>query len=125
MPQQNRILIADSCHLMRWSLDQTLGTLYHVDEVCTGEAALAALGSRRYEVLILGCGCSDLTCRELTLRSTQIQPELQVVLLGNLPPDQWECECHPIDTPCFYEKPLDLGELRGCIEAMMSAVKTP
>ena len=124
MPQQNSILIADSCHLMRWSLGQTLGTRYHVDEVCTGEEALGALGSRRYEVLILGCGCSDLTCRELTRRSKQIQPELQIVLLGILPADQSECECHLIDIPCFYEKPLDLSELRGCVEAMMSTVKT-
>ncbi len=124
MPQQNRILIADSCHLMRWSLDQTLGTEYQVDEVPTGEEALAALGSHCYQVLILGCGCSDLTCRELTLRSKQIQPELQIVLLGNMPADQSECDCHMIDTPCFYEKPLDLSELRGCVDAMMSAVKT-
>lgn len=124
MPQQNRILIADSCHLMRWSLDQTLGTRYHVDEVCTGEEALAALESHRYEVLILGCGCSDLTCGELNQRSKQIQPELQIVLLGNLPADQSECGCHLIDTPCFYEKPLDLSELRGRIDSMMSAVKT-
>ncbi len=86
MPQQSRILIADSCQLMRWSLDQTLGTRYHVDEVCTGEEALAAMESRRYEVLILGCGCWDLTCRELTLRSKQIQPDLQIVLLGACPP---------------------------------------
>ncbi len=124
MPQRNSILIADSCHLMRWSLDQTLSTRYRVDEVCTGEEALAALGSRRYEILILGCGCSDLTCRELAQRSRQLQPELQIVLLGNLPADQSDCECYPINTPCFFEKPLDLSELRGRIEVMMSAVNT-
>ncbi len=124
MTRRNSILIADSCHLMRWSLVQTLGNQYQVDEVKTGEEALAALGSRRYEVVILGCGCSDLTCRELTRRSKLLQPELQIVLLGNLPAEHSDCGCHPIETPCFYEKPLDLSDLRGRIETMMSAVNT-
>ncbi len=124
MPQQNRILIADSCHLMRWSLDQTLRARYQVDDVSTGEEALEALETRRYEVLILGCGCWDLSCRELTQRSKKLQPELQIVLLGGLPADQSECDCHLIDTPCFYEKPLDLSVLQDRVEAMMSAVKT-
>ncbi len=124
MLPRNDILIADSCHLMRWSLVQSLGTRYSVEEVATGEGALAALASGCHEVFILGCGCSDLTCRELTQRSKQILPELQIVLLGSLPADQSECECQLIDTPCFYEKPLDLIELQGCIDAMMNSVKT-
>ena len=87
----------------------------------SGEQALSDLRSNSYEILILGCGCPDISCRELIRQSKKIRPALQIVLLGNMPPDQEDCDCHPVDIRRFYEKPFDLNELLGEIDRIVSS----
>ncbi len=122
MSPQGSILICDACPLMRWSLVQSLHNRYRVCEAVSGEQALSALRLHPYDILILGCGCCDLSCRELVGQSKQIQPALQVVLLSNLPADQTECDCYPIDIRCFYEKPLDLNDLLSEIDGIVATI---
>ncbi len=111
MLPQVSILIADSCPLMRWSLVQALQGQCQVGEATSGEQALSELSSRSYDLLVLGCGSYGPSCRVLTQQAKQIQPALQVILLGNLPVEYAECDCHGVDIRCFYEKPFDLKDL--------------
>lgn len=111
MLPQTSILIADSCPLMRWALVQALQGQCQVGEATSGEQALSELSSRSYDLLVLGCGSCGPTCRVLTQQAKQIQPALQIILLGNMPVEYAECDCHRVDIRCFYEKPFDLKDL--------------
>ena len=111
MLPQVSILIADSCPLIRWSLVQALAGRCQVGEAPSAEQALSELNSRSYDLLVLGCGSCGPSCSVLARQAKQIQPALQIILLGNMPVEYAECDCHRVDIRCFYEKPFDLNDL--------------
>lgn len=107
-----RILIAeDEPHALE-ALEELLGDLGYEVMACNDPtAALNALATRRFDVLLTDVIMPGLSGLELAAAAVRIDPELRIILMsGYLPEggdrrDEWH----------FLRKPLQVGDLAGLL----------
>jgi CheY-like chemotaxis protein len=119
-----RLLICDDSPTERTSLAQILRRQgYDVDEAADGAAALLLLKTRPYDLVLLDLQMPGVDGFDVLAHVQRHNPELPVVVLSGLPPDEIGGGLHRLpqhELPPLLLKPLDLRQLFQVIELKLA-----
>ncbi|MBI5509032.1 MAG: response regulator [Deltaproteobacteria bacterium] len=125
-PQRPRVLVADNDPATQTVVRRALqdGLAYDVVAVADGEAALAALGAARYDVVVLDVLLPKRSGFDVC-RIARARPEtrrLPICVLTALPEDQAKAAALAAGADDFIAKPAGLAELRLKIHLLAKRV---
>lgn len=117
----SKLLVAEDDHLMRWSLETTLGRHGHtVDAVETGEAAIAALMSGDYQAVITDYALPKADGLQVLLRAKMRSPHTHVIVITGDATPELEKLARDMGAFEFLEKPFPLSVLAAAVERALA-----
>ena len=121
-PRMAKVLIAEDDHLMRWSLETTLGRHGHtVHTVGSGEAAIAAVMNDEYHVVITDYGLPEADGLQVLLQVKMRSPHIHVIVItGDATPDL-EKLARDMGAFEFLEKPFPLPVVATAVERALAS----
>lgn len=119
----SKVLVAEDDHLMRWSLEITLGRGGHtVHAVGSGEAAIAAVMSDDYQVVVTDYTLPKADGLQVLWRVKARSPRTHVIVITGEATPELEKLARDMGAFEFLEKPFPLPVLK---KAMERALTTP
>jgi CheY-like chemotaxis protein len=119
-----RLLVCDDSATERSSLSQILQRRgYDVDEASDGAAALLMIKARPYDLLLLDLQMPGTDGFDVLAFVQKNQPELPVVVLSGLPPDEIGSgigRLPDLELPPLLLKPIDTKQLFQVIELKLA-----
>jgi two-component system, NtrC family, response regulator AtoC len=116
-----RLLIAEDDHLMRWSLETTLGREGHtVHAVGTGEAAITAVMSDDYQVVVTDYTLPKADGLQVLWRVKARSPQTHVIVITGEATPELEKLARDMGAFDFFEKPFSLALLKKAVERALA-----
>ena len=117
-----RLLIAEDDHLMRWSLEATLGRDGHtVHAVGSGEAAIVAVMNDDYQVVITDYTLPKADGLQVLWRVKARSPQTHVIVITGEAAPELEKLARDMGAFDFLEKPFPLSVLKKAVATGPSA----
>jgi len=118
-----RLLIAEDDHLMRWSLETSLGRDGHaVHSVDSGEAAIDAAMNGGYQVIITDYALPGPDGLDVLWHIKTRIPQTHVIVITGQATQELEKLARDMGAFDFLEKPFPFAALKGSVER---AIATP
>src|SRR5260370_23908095 len=112
-----KILIVDDREMMRDSLAGTLAREGHeIVAAGDGQAAVARLGSAKFDLLISDLKMPKMTGIELLAEAKKLRPEMPVVLMTAFATVGTAVEAMKLGAYDYIQKPFDGDEIRLLVE---------
>ena len=116
-----RLLIAEDDHLMRWSLEATLGKDGHtVHAVGSGEAAILAVMNDDYRVVITDYTLPKADGIQVLWRVKARSPQTHVIVITGEAGPELEKLARDMGAFDFFEKPFPLPLLKKAVERALA-----
>jgi DNA-binding NtrC family response regulator len=115
------LLVAEDDHLMRWSLETSLGRDgYAVHSVDSGEAAIAAVMNGDYRVVITDYALPKADGLQVLLRVKARNPQTHVIVITGQATPKLERLARDMGAIDFLEKPFPLSLLKNAVERALA-----
>jgi CheY-like chemotaxis protein len=116
-----RLLIAEDDHLMRWSLETSLGRDGHVvHSVDSGEAAIDAAMNGGYQVVITDYALPGPDGLHVLWHIKTRIPQTQVIVITGQATQELEKLARDMGAFDFLEKPFSFAALKGAVERALA-----
>jgi DNA-binding NtrC family response regulator len=116
-----QILVVDDERLIRTSLERALGSVGTTEAADSVAAALAALGRKRFDAVVLDLKLPDGGGLELLRRLTTDSPETKVVVITAHGTVETAVEAMKLGAWDFVNKPFELDELLTTVQNALRA----
>lgn len=117
----SRVLVAEDDHLMRWSLEITLGRDGHaVHAVGSGEAAIAAVMNDDYQVVVTDYTLPEADGLQVLWRVKARSPRTHVIVITGDATPELEKLARDMGAFEFLEKPFPLPVLKKAVERALA-----
>jgi DNA-binding NtrC family response regulator len=124
MPDPIRVLVVDDEDRFRTTLVKLLGAQgLHAEAASGGEAALALLAERPFDVVLLDVKMPDLSGQEVLPRIKAIAPQAEVLILTGHASVDIAADMIAGGAADYLLKPCPLDELVGCVRAVYDRKK--
>jgi DNA-binding response OmpR family regulator len=119
----SKILIIDDDPSVRWLLRQQLESLYEIADTGNPEEALAIALQVKPDCILLDLMMPKFSGFELcqTLASLSYTQQIPILIVSGEPAAQYEASCKRLGAAGYFEKPVNLDELKARIAGVLNA----
>jgi DNA-binding response OmpR family regulator len=118
------ILIVDDEKNIRLTLSQALEVLeVETDTAANGEEALAKLGEKEFELILLDLKMPGMDGMEVLRRVREIRPDIRIIILTAYGTVESAVEAMKLGAADFIQKPFAAEEIRGLISRVLDREK--
>ncbi len=124
---RKRILIVDDEPKVGFFLKESLESLgrgYDVSHVGTGEAALAEMARRPFELIVTDLRMPGLNGLDLLARVREVAPDTRTILITAYGSDEVESESKRLNASHYFSKPFQIDDFTTAVENVL-ADETP